>query len=211
MLGVLLGEIGWTATLLLTAAATLVLAVVRLLTTSAPPLLWLRRASRWLATTSSLAASSTAYPSDGWSWLSPSGSWRVIRARAAAVALRVAEAREGDAAARQFHLELRVQALLEDLRHNYRPRAWDGRRGKRTVPPVVLLPTATRENGGVLLINAINNVRSRRSEVDPLLLLASPAAEELTRTPRSRRWTRRRTAGCRGRGRRPATGGGWTT
>ncbi|WEH41866.1 hypothetical protein [Streptomyces sp. AM 2-1-1] len=184
VLGVLLGEIGWTATLLLTAAATLVLAVVRLLTTSAPPLLWLRRASRWLATTSSLAASSTAYPSDGWSWLSPSGSWRVIRARAAAVALRVAEAREGDAAARQFHLELRVQALLEDLRHNYRPRAWDGRRGKRTVPPVVLLPTATRENGGVLLINAINNVRSRRSEVDPLLLLASlPAAEELTHTP----------------------------
>ncbi|WP_327175771.1 hypothetical protein OG599_10845 [Streptomyces sp. NBC_01335] len=184
VLGVLLGEIGWTATLLLAAAATLALAVVRLLTTSAPPLLWLRRASRWFATTSSLAASSTGYPSDGWSWLSPSGSWRVIRARAAAVALRVAEAEEGDAAARQFHLELRVQALLEDLRHSYRPRALDWRRSKRTVPPVVLLPTATNENGGVLLINAINNVRSRRSEVDPLLLLATlPAAEELVHTP----------------------------
>ncbi|MCX5396957.1 hypothetical protein [Streptomyces sp. NBC_00102] len=184
VLGVLLGEIGWTATLLLAAAAALGLAVVRLLTASAPPLLWLRRASRWLATTSSLAASSTGYPSDGWSRLSPSGSWRVIRARAAAVALRVAEAEEGDAAARQFHLELRVQALLEDLRHNYRPRAWDWRRSKRTVPPVVLLPAATRDNGGVPLINAINNVRSRRSEVDPLLLLATlPAAEELTHTP----------------------------
>ncbi|MFD6422236.1 hypothetical protein [Streptomyces sp. NPDC060198] len=184
VLGVLIGEIGWTATLLLAAAAALGLAVVRLLTASAPPLLWLRRASRWFATTSSLAASSTGYPSDGWSWLSPSGSWRVIRARAAAVALRVAEAEEGDPAARQFHLELRVQALLEDLRHNYRPRALDWRRSKRTVPPVVLLPTATGENGGVLLINAINNVRSRRSEVDPLLFLASlPAAEELTHTP----------------------------
>ncbi|MFJ8763933.1 type 1 periplasmic-binding domain-containing protein [Streptomyces clavifer] len=184
VLSVLLGEIGWLLTALVAAAALLGLAVVRLVTTAAPPLLWLRRASRWLATTSSLAASSTAYPSDGWSWFSPSGSWRVIRARAAAVAERVADAGAGDEHARQFHLEVRVQALLEDLRHNYRPHAWDWRRSKRTVPPVVLLPTATHDNGGVLLINAINNVRSRRSEVDPLLLLASlPAAQIMRHTP----------------------------
>ncbi|WP_103537900.1 MULTISPECIES: hypothetical protein [unclassified Streptomyces] len=184
LLSVLLGEINWLLTALVAAVALLGLAVVGLASRAAPPLLWLRRASRWFATTSSLAASSTGYPSDGWSWFSPSGSWRVIRARAAAVAERVADAGAGDEYARQFHLELRVQALLEDLRHNYRPHSLDWRRGKRTVPPVVFLPRATQDNGGVLLINAINNVRSRRSEVDPLLLLASlPASEIMRHTP----------------------------
>ncbi|WP_405936681.1 hypothetical protein OG338_08170 [Streptomyces sp. NBC_00726] len=184
VLGVLLGEIGWLPTVLVAVGAVLGLAVVRLVTTSAPPLLWLRRASRWFATTSSLAAASTGYPSDGWSRLSPSGSWRVIRARAAVVAGRVADAAAGDERSRQFHLELRVQALLEDLRDSYRPHAPDWRRGKRTVPPVVFLPRAVQSNGGVQLINAVNNVRSRRSEVDPLLLLASlPAAEILRHTP----------------------------
>ncbi|MFJ1894980.1 hypothetical protein [Streptomyces sp. NPDC088115] len=184
VLGVLLGEIGWVPTALVAVGAVLGLAVVRLVTTSAPPLLWLRRASRWFATTSSLAAASTGYPSDGWSRFSPSGSWRVIRVRAAVVAGRVADAAAGDEQSRQFHLELRVQALLEDLRNNYRPHALDWRAGKRTVPPVVFLPTACQSNGGIQLINAINNVRSRRSEVDPLLLLASlPAAEILRHTP----------------------------
>ncbi|WP_329205577.1 ABC transporter substrate-binding protein [Streptomyces sp. NBC_01696] len=181
VLSVLLGEIGWVLTTLIATAALLGLAVVRLMTRAAPPLLWLRPASRWLATTSSLAASSTAYPSDGWSRFSPSGSWRVIRARAAAVAERVADAGSGDEHARQFHLELRVQALLEDLLDSYRAHAPDWRRGKRTVPPVVFLPTATQDNGGILLINAINNVRSRRSEVDPLLLLASLPADRIMR------------------------------
>ena len=181
VLSVLLGEIGWVLTALVAAAALAGLAVVRLMTRAAPPLLWLRGASRWLATTSSLAASSTAYPSDGWSRFSPSGSWRVIRARAAAVAERVADAGAGDEHARQFHLELRVQALLEDLLDSYRAHALDWRRCKRTVPPVVFLPTATQDNGGILLINAINNVRSRRSEVDPLLLLASLPADRIMR------------------------------
>ncbi|MGW8485300.1 ABC transporter substrate-binding protein [Streptomyces sp. NPDC055886] len=184
LLSVLLGEIDWLLTALVAALALIGLAVVGLASRAAPPLLWLRRASRWFATTSSLAASSTGYPSDGWSWFSPSGSWRVIRARAAAVAERVADAGAGDEHARQFHLELRVQALLEDLRHNYRSHSLDWRRSKRTVPPVVFLPRATQDNGGILLINAINNVRSRRSEVDPLLLLASlPASEIMRHTP----------------------------
>ncbi|WP_432024648.1 ABC transporter substrate-binding protein [Streptomyces parvus] len=184
LVSVLLGEIDWLLTALVGALALMGLAVMGLARRTAPPLLWLRRASRWFATTSSLAASSTGYPSDGWSWFSPSGSWRVIRARAAAVAERVADAGAGDEHARQFHLELRVQALLEDLRHNYRPHSLDWRRSKRTVPPVVFLPRATQDNGGILLINAINNVRSRRSEVDPLLLLASlPASEIMRHTP----------------------------
>ncbi|WP_411078984.1 ABC transporter substrate-binding protein [Streptomyces sp. cmx-18-6] len=184
LLSVLLGEVDWLLMLLVMLLALFGLAVVGLMTRAAPPLLWLRRASRWFATTSSLAASSTGLPSDGWSWLSPSGSWDVIRMRAAAVAGRVAEAGAGDEQARRFHLELRVQALLEDLRDNYRPRALDWRRAKRTVPPMVFLPRATQDNGGILLINAINNVRSRRSEVDPLLLLAAlPAAEVMRHTP----------------------------
>ncbi|CAM5621977.1 hypothetical protein SBADM41S_04789 [Streptomyces badius] len=140
----LLGEIDWLLTALVAAVALIGLAVVGVASRAAPPLLWLRRASRWFATTSSLAASSTGYPSDGWSWFSPSGSWRVIRARAAAVAERVADAGAGDEHARQFHLELRVQALLEDLRHNYRPHSLDWRRSKRTVPPVVFLPGPRR-------------------------------------------------------------------
>ncbi len=201
LLSVLLGEIDWLLTALVAAAALIGLAVVGVASRAAPPLLWLRRASRWFATTSSLAASSTGYPSDGWSWFSPSGSWRVIRARAAAVAERVADAGAGDEHARQFHLELRVQALLEDLRHNYRPHSLDWRRSKRTVPPVVFLPRATQDNGGILLINAINNVRSRRSEVDPLLLLASlPASEIMRHTRRCRR-------SGRVRGRRPVRPG----
>ncbi len=184
LLSVLLGEVDWLLTALVSALALIGLAVAGLASRAAPPLLWLRRASRWFATTSSLAASSTGHPSDGWSWFSPSGSWRVIGARARAVAERVAEAGAGDEHARQFHLELRVQALLEDLRHNYRPHSLDWRRSKRTVPPVVFLPRATQDNGGILLINAINNVRSRRSEVAPLLLLASlPASEIMRHTP----------------------------
>lgn len=184
LLGVLLGEIDWLLTALVASLALIGLAVVGLVSRSAPPLLWLRRASRWFATTSSLAASSTRLPADGWSRLSPSGSWDVIEVRATAVAKRVAQARAGDGQARQFHLELRVQALLEDLRHNYRPHALDWRRSKRTRPPVVFLPRATQDNGGIPLINAINNVRSRRSEVDPLLLLASlPASEVIRHTP----------------------------
>ncbi|WP_369174863.1 hypothetical protein AB5J49_46265 [Streptomyces sp. R28] len=179
-LSVLLGEGGWQTAVWGGALALAAFGVVHLLARSAPPLLWLRRASRWFATTTFLAPSSDRPEAAEWSRWRPTKSWETIRGRAFAVAQQVVAAQAGDATARQFHLELRVLALLEDLRDNFRPRTLDLRRRKRTVPPVVYLPCATEDDGGLLLLRAISNVRTRRSEVDPLLVLAAiPAAERL--------------------------------
>ncbi|MFI6007546.1 ABC transporter substrate-binding protein [Streptomyces sp. NPDC051243] len=179
-LSVLLGEGGWQTAVWGGALALAAFGVVHLLARSAPPLLWLRRASRWFATTTFLAPSSDRPEAAEWSRWRPTKSWETIRGRAFAAAQQVVAAEAGDMTARQFHLELRVLALLEDLRENFRPRTLDLRRRKRTVPPVVYLPCATEDDGGLLLLRAISNVRSRRSEVDPLLVLAAiPAAERL--------------------------------
>jgi len=72
----------------------------------------------------------------------------------------------------QFCLQLRVLALLEDLRANYRPWSLDLRHRKRTCPPLAFLPSADERDGGLALLQAISDVRSRRSEQDPLLVLA---------------------------------------
>ncbi|MFD7992098.1 ABC transporter substrate-binding protein [Streptomyces mexicanus] len=179
-LSVLLGEGGWRTAVWGGALALLAFGLAHLLARSAPPLLWLRRASRWFATTTFLAPLSDRPEAADWSRWRPAKSWETIRGRAFAVAQQVAAAQAGDPTARQFHVELRVLALLEDLRHNFRPLTFDLRRRKRTVPPVVYLPRATEEDGGLLLLRSISNVRSRRSEVDPLLVLAAvPAAERL--------------------------------
>ncbi|MEW5351621.1 hypothetical protein [Streptomyces sp. 16-176A] len=179
-LSVLLGEGGWRTAVWGGALALTVFGLVHLLARSAPPLLWLRRATRWFATTTFLAPLSDRPAAADWSRWRPAKSWETIRGRAFAVAQQVVAAQAGDATARQFHLELRVLALLEDLRENFRPRALDLRRRKRTVPPVVYLPRATEEDGGLLLLRTLSDVRSRRSEVDPLLVLAAvPAAERL--------------------------------
>lgn len=179
-LSVLLGEGGWQTAVWGGALALAAFGVAHLLARSAPPLLWLRRASRWFATTTFLAPSSDRPEAAEWSRWRPAKSWETIRGRAFAVAEQVVAAEGGDVTARQFHLELRVLALLEDLRENFRPRTLDLRRRKRTVPPVVYLPRATEDDGGLLVLRAISNVRSRRSEVDPLLMLAAiPAAERL--------------------------------
>ncbi|MEU8986490.1 hypothetical protein AB0C98_08360 [Streptomyces sp. NPDC048558] len=179
-LSVLLGEGGWQTAVWGGALALAAFGVAHLLARSAPPLLWLRRASRWFATTTFLAPSSDRPAAAEWSRWRPTKSWETIRGRAFAAAQQVVAAEAGDMTARQFHLELRVLALLEDLRENFRPRTLDLRRRKRTVPPVVYLPCATEDDGGLLLLRAISNVRSRRSEVDPLLVLAAiPAAERL--------------------------------
>ncbi|MFI8191548.1 ABC transporter substrate-binding protein [Streptomyces sp. NPDC085946] len=184
-LSVLLGEGGWRTAVWGGALALAAFGAVHLLARSAPPLLWLRRASRWFATTTFLAPASDRPEAAEWSRWRPAKSWETIRGRAFAVAQQVVAAQAGDPTARQFHVELRVLALLEDLRENFRPRTLDLRRRKRTVPPVVYLPCATEDDGGLLLLRAISNVRSRRSEVDPLLVLAAAPAAERLRPPGS--------------------------
>jgi hypothetical protein len=81
--------------------------------------------------------------------------------------------------ARRFHLQLRVLALLEDLRDDHRAWAADLRRRKRTVPPVLFLPRVTEDNGGLALVEALSDVRSRRSELDPLLVVAAVRRADL--------------------------------
>ncbi|MYX46524.1 hypothetical protein GTW59_36640, partial [Streptomyces sp. SID89] len=54
-LSVLLGEGGWRTAVWGGALALTVFGLVHLLARSAPPLLWLRRATRWFATTTFLA------------------------------------------------------------------------------------------------------------------------------------------------------------
>ncbi|MGV9254153.1 hypothetical protein [Streptomyces sp. NPDC003697] len=181
----LLGEGGWRTAVWGGALALAFIGVAHLLARSAPPLLWLRRASRWFATTTFLAPSSDRPEAAEWARWRPAKSWETIRGRAFAVAQQVVAAQAGDSTARQFHLELRVLALLEDLRDCFGPRTLDMRHRKRTVPPVVYLPRATEDDGGLLLLRAISNVRSRRSEVDPLLVLAAVPAAERLRPPGS--------------------------
>ncbi|MER7485682.1 ABC transporter substrate-binding protein [Streptomyces sp. NPDC126497] len=134
----------------------------------APLFLWLRRESRWFLTTTFLQ-SAARRQSTSVRLLRPVRSWQAIAARA----YDVAEAmREGG----PFPLQLYVLALFEDLRDNHRRASWDLRGFKRTRPPVLFLRRAGRENGGIELIRAVSDVRSRRSELDPLLIVAGVAA-----------------------------------
>ncbi|MEV5384671.1 ABC transporter substrate-binding protein [Streptomyces sp. NPDC052721] len=134
----------------------------------APLFLWLRRESRWFLTTTFLQ-SAARRRSTSVRLLRPVRSWRAIAART----YDVAEAmREGG----PFPLQLYVLALFEDLRDNHRRGSWDLRGFKRTRPPVLFLRRISRENGGVELIRAVSDVRSRRSELDPLLIVAGVAA-----------------------------------
>ncbi|MFF9489798.1 ABC transporter substrate-binding protein [Streptomyces sp. NPDC014676] len=134
----------------------------------APLFLWLRRESRWFLTTTFLQ-SAARRQSTSVRLLRPVRSWRAIAARA----YDVAEAmREGG----PFPLQLYVLALFEDLRDNHRRGSWDLRGFKRTRPPVLFLRRVGRENGGIELIRAVSDVRSRRSELDPLLIVAGVAA-----------------------------------
>ncbi|MCM2387832.1 ABC transporter substrate-binding protein [Streptomyces albipurpureus] len=143
----------------------------------APIFLWLRRESRWFMTTTFLRAASRGRPTDV-SLLRPVRSWKAIAARA----YDVAEAlKEGD----DFQLQLYVLALFEDLRDNHRRWSWDLRGLKRHRPPMLFLPHAGADNGGVELIKAVSDVRSRRSELDPLLIVAAVPGSELHRLQRS--------------------------
>ncbi|WP_046503886.1 type 1 periplasmic-binding domain-containing protein [Streptomyces odonnellii] len=137
----------------------------------APIFLWLRRESRWFLTTTFLLPVAGQQPSEV-RMLHPVRSWKAIAARANDVAESL---REGG----QAQLQLHVLALLEDLRDNHRRRSWDLRGLKRIRPPVLFLPGADERGGGIALIKAISDVRSVRSELDPLLVVASVATGDV--------------------------------
>ncbi|WP_229864214.1 ABC transporter substrate-binding protein [Streptomyces djakartensis] len=143
----------------------------------APIFLWLRRESRWFMTTTFLRAPDQEDPTEV-SLLRPVQSWKAIAARAYDVA-------EALTAGGDFHLQLCVLALREDLRDNHRRWSWDLRGFKRTRPPMLFLPNADTRNGGIELIRAISDVRSRRSELDPLLVVAGVRAQDVSRLERS--------------------------
>ncbi|MEU0192610.1 ABC transporter substrate-binding protein [Streptomyces afghaniensis] len=142
----------------------------------APIFLWLRRESRWFMTTTFLRAADQDDPTEV-SLLRPVRSWKAIAARAYDVA-------EALTVGGDFHLQLCVLALREDLRDNHRRWSWDLRGFKRPRPPVLFLPHADDRNGGIELIRAISDVRSRRSELDPLLVVAAVRSHDVPRLER---------------------------
>ncbi|KOU56880.1 hypothetical protein ADK57_40840 [Streptomyces sp. MMG1533] len=139
----------------------------------APLFLWLRRESRWFLTTTFLRAAARRGPSDAHP-LRPVRSWKAIASRAHDVAEVL---REGG----EFPLQLYVLALFEDLRDNHRRWSWDLRGFKRSRPPMLFLGSVNDDNGGIALVKAFSDVRSRRSEIDPLLVVASVAVADVVR------------------------------
>ncbi|MEV6205576.1 hypothetical protein [Kitasatospora sp. NPDC051914] len=175
----LLTQAQWQLVVLVMLGALLVLGVTGWVRRNTAPLSWLGRASRWFATTTFLAASGRQ--AAAWSLWRPRMSWDVTQARAREVTGEILKAQlpatpddEKDRA-QQFHLQLRTLALLEDLRWAHRSWAPDLRGRKRRVPPVVFVPRADAGNGALRVLGAISDVRSRRSEQDPLLVLAGVA------------------------------------
>ncbi|MEV0399256.1 hypothetical protein [Actinoallomurus sp. NPDC050550] len=79
----------------------------------------------------------------------------------------------GSATSAESWLQTRTFAFLEDLRARHRKLSPTLRGFKRPVPSVVFLKNVTGRNGGVALLLAMSDVRSRRSELHPLLVVAS--------------------------------------
>jgi ABC-type branched-subunit amino acid transport system substrate-binding protein len=75
--------------------------------------------------------------------------------------------------AARFLLQIKTFALLEDIRDQYRRLAPSLRGFKRPAPPVVFLSRPGRRNGGLAVLSAISDIRARRSEFHPLLVIAS--------------------------------------
>ncbi|NKI43133.1 ABC transporter substrate-binding protein [Streptomyces physcomitrii] len=156
--------------------------VLSVLPGKAPLLLGLRREIRWFLGTTYLNQGPHADRREGRRWrtlrLWPPGS---VRQRLNAVATDIAAgslldgaaAAGADEDAQRRHLHLRVHALREDLRDAHRVWSLDLRGRKRPTPPVLLLPKADDRNGGIELIKALSDIRSIRSELDPLLLVAT--------------------------------------
>ncbi|MER8186469.1 hypothetical protein [Kitasatospora sp. NPDC094015] len=181
----LLTQARWELVLGVVLATFLLLVVTGWIRRNTAPLSWLGQASRWFATTTFLAASGRQ--AAAWSIWRPRMSWDVTQARAREVAGEILKAQlpatpaDERERAQQFHLQLRTLALLEDLRSAHRSWAPDLRARKRRVPPVVFLPSAGTANGGLRVLGAISDVRSRRSEQDPLLVLAGVAHADVAR------------------------------
>jgi len=165
-----------------------ILAILALIRQNISPLSWLGPASRWFAATTYLVWADVPQRQR---WQSPRRAWHARKSQVRLVVPLLAIARYGPSEhlpeydrdrAWQFYLQLRVLALLEDLRASHRPWTLDLRRRKRTCPPVVILPGATWDNGGLYLLRAISDIRSRRSEQDPLLVIAGvPVTEDVER------------------------------
>jgi hypothetical protein len=85
--------------------------------------------------------------------------------------------------AMRFYLSLRVHAFLFDLRSNYRPWSLGLRHQRRSWPPMVFLPAADTARGGIGFLQAVSDLRSRRSETDPLLIVASSGPGSLRDRP----------------------------
>lgn len=178
----LLTQAHWEVVAGVVLASFLLLMVTGWVRRNTAPLSWLGQASRWFATTTFLAASGRQ--AAAWSIWRPRRSWDVTQARAREVAGEIIKAQLDDPSeerdrSQQFHLQLRTLALLEDLRSAHRAWAPDLRGRKRRVPPVVFMPRAGTANGGLKVLSAISDVRSRRSEQDPLLVLAGVAQEDV--------------------------------
>lgn len=77
----------------------------------------------------------------------------------------------------EFRLQMRTLAFLEDLRAAHRRLSPTLRGLKRPVPPVVFLKGITAAGGGVELLSAMSDIRSRRSELHPILVVASAGYE----------------------------------
>jgi hypothetical protein len=179
-------------------AAVVVLAVTQLVQRNLTPLSWLGPANQWFTTTTfigpvgNIPAGGFDPRRDRW-W--PGRSWWVRKKRTRFIVEQLITAHfdpragtttrdEAQNEALRYYLQLRVLALLEDLRGNHSKWALDLRRRKRTWPPMVFLPAVDSTPGGIALLQAVSDVRSRRSEQDPLLILAnSQELHRYTRTP----------------------------
>jgi ABC-type branched-subunit amino acid transport system substrate-binding protein len=180
------------------AGAVVVLFLAQSIQENLAPLSWLGPANQWFTTTTFIGPVDDV-PQQWLKWR-PRLSWQVRKARARFVVEQLITAQYGAAAgnpaenaadpggttqdqALQFYLQLRVLAMLEDLRANHRRWALDLRHRKRTKPPMLFLPEVDKMAGGIALLQAISDVRSRRSEQDPLLILAN--SEELYKRART--------------------------
>ncbi len=142
---------------------------------SMPVFQWLRRECRWFMTTTFLRAAAAQSRPVAASPLRPLRSRDAVAARLYEVAQAMTDSQEKDA----FRLRLHVLALLEDLRDSHRRWSWDLRGFKRLRPPMMFLPVADADNGGIELIKAVSDIRSRRSELDPLLVVAAVPCDSI--------------------------------